>query len=100
MISSSTDVSTFESSCSTFANTESSIEYSLQGWHCTIGRLLRMTIVRSVTLKGKSVLVANDVLPQIRHFMEPFSSISCPVPIPVRKGRGFDERRAVIRVVL
>src|SRR2546421_12841020 len=81
MISSSTEVSTFASSSSTFANTVSSIRYSLQRWHCATGRFLRMTIVRSVTLNGKSVVVLASVLPQTLHFIQFFSSFAGRLPI-------------------
>src|SRR3990172_6455005 len=81
MISSSTDVSTPESSFSTLANTESSIKYSLQLRHCATGSCLRITIVLSETLKGRSVVVGDSVPPHVRHFMGLFSESLDLAPI-------------------
>jgi len=51
------------------ANTASAIKYSLHPSHCATGKCLRITMVRSLTLKGRSVVVACRMPPQIRHFM-------------------------------
>ena len=57
MISSSADGSTLASNSSTRANTGSSIKYSAHLPHWAMGSSLRMTIVLSVTLKGRLVFL-------------------------------------------
>jgi len=81
IISSSADVLAFDSSTSTLEKMESSIEYSLHRSHCETGSCFRITIVRSVTLKGRSVIVGSNLLPQTRHIISRISLSSGLTPI-------------------